>query len=62
LFAFTQPTKIYSKSIKHIKGSGIDYVNLNNYIADKFAWQTGYAAYSQLYELKEEEIKIIENA
>lgn len=32
--------------IKQVKGSSSHYVNEQNLIAEKFAWQTGYAAYS----------------
>ena len=32
--------------IKQIKGSSSHYVNQNNLIQEKFAWQTGYAAFS----------------
>jgi len=40
------PQKSISEVIKQIKGSSSHYINQNNLIADKFAWQTGYAAYS----------------
>ena len=40
------PTKSISEIIKQIKGTSSHYVNQNNLIAEKFAWQTGYAAYS----------------
>ena len=32
--------------IKQVKGSSSHFVNQQNLITDKFAWQTGYAAYS----------------
>lgn len=32
--------------VKQIKGSSSHYVNEQNLITEKFAWQTGYAAYS----------------
>jgi putative transposase len=32
--------------IKHVKGGSSHHVNLHDLINDKFAWQTGYAAYS----------------
>ena len=32
--------------MKQIKGSSSHYINKNDMIADKFSWQTGYAAYS----------------
>lgn len=40
------PQKSISEVIKQIKGSSSHYINQYNLIADKFAWQTGYAAYS----------------
>jgi putative transposase len=32
--------------MKQIKGSSTHFINENNLIDDKFAWQTGYAAFS----------------
>jgi putative transposase len=40
------PQKSIADVIKQIKGSSSHYINQDNLIADKFAWQTGYAAYS----------------
>ncbi len=40
------PTKSIAEIIKQIKGTSSHNVNQNNLIAEKFAWQTGYAAYS----------------
>ena len=40
------PQKSISEVIKQIKGSSSHFINQNNLIAEKFAWQTGYAAYS----------------
>lgn len=40
------PKKSIAEVIKQIKGSSSHYLNQSNLIADKFAWQTGYAAYS----------------
>jgi len=40
------PEKSIASVIKQIKGSSSHFVNQNNLILDKFAWQTGYAAYS----------------
>lgn len=40
------PKKSIAGIIKQIKGSSSYYINLNNLIAEKFVWQTGYAAYS----------------
>lgn len=32
--------------MKQVKGSSTHFINENNLIDDKFAWQTGYAAFS----------------
>lgn len=40
------PQRSIAEVVKQIKGSSSHYINQNNLIADKFAWQTGYAAYS----------------
>lgn len=38
--------KSIAEVMKQIKGSSSHYINQNDMIADKFSWQTGYAAYS----------------
>lgn len=40
------PQKSISEVIKQTKGSSSHFVNQQNLITEKFAWQTGYAAYS----------------
>ncbi|MBI3219404.1 MAG: IS200/IS605 family transposase [Bacteroidetes bacterium] len=40
------PKKSIADVIKQIKGSSSHFVNQDNIIPEKFAWQTGYAAYS----------------
>ena len=40
------PQKSIAEVIKQIKGSSSHYINQNDLTAKKFAWQTGYAAYS----------------
>ncbi|KHJ37754.1 transposase [Pedobacter glucosidilyticus] len=40
------PQKSIADVIKQIKGSSSHFINQNNLITEKFAWQTGYAAYS----------------
>ncbi len=40
------PQKSIADVIKQIKGSSSHFINQNNIIVEKFAWQTGYAAYS----------------
>lgn len=38
--------KSIAEVMKQIKGSSSHFINHNNMISEKFAWQTGYAAYS----------------
>lgn len=40
------PKKSIAEVIKQIKGSSSHFVNQNNLIVEKFAWQTGYASFS----------------
>jgi len=40
------PQKSIADVIKQIKGSSSHHINQNNLVSEKFAWQTGYAAYS----------------
>ena len=40
------PQKSIAEIIKQIKGSTSYFINHNNLIAQKFAWQTGYSAFS----------------
>ncbi|MDP2688153.1 MAG: transposase, partial [Aequorivita sp.] len=40
------PQKSIADVIKQIKGSTSHFINQSNLIPEKFAWQTGYAAYS----------------
>jgi putative transposase len=40
------PQKSIAEIVKQIKGSSSHYINQNNLISEKFAWQTGYATYS----------------
>lgn len=40
------PQKSIAEVIKQVKGSSSHWVNEQNIILEKFAWQTGYAAYS----------------
>jgi putative transposase len=40
------PQKSISEVMKQIKGSSSHYINKNDLITEKFAWQTGYAAFS----------------
>ena len=40
------PQKSIAEVINQIKGSSSHYINQNDLTSKKFAWQTGYAAYS----------------
>jgi putative transposase len=40
------PQKAVADVIKQVKGSSSHFINHQNLITEKFAWQTGYAAYS----------------
>ena len=40
------PKKSVADVIKQVKGSSAHFINQQNLIPEKFAWQTGYAAYS----------------
>ena len=40
------PQKSISEIIKHVKGGSSHWINEHDVIREKFAWQTGYAAYS----------------
>lgn len=40
------PQKSIAEVVKQIKGSTSHFINQNDLIDDKFAWQTGYAAFS----------------
>lgn len=49
------PNKSIVDVIKQAKGSSSHSVNAGNYILEKFAWQTGYAAYS----VSESQVEIV---
>jgi putative transposase len=55
------PQKSIADVIKQIKGSSSHFINQNNVIADKFAWQTGYAAYSVSESVVERVFQYIKN-
>ncbi len=40
------PKKSIAEVIKQVKGSSSHFINEQDLIPDKFAWQTGYAAFS----------------
>ncbi|MFP4292462.1 MAG: IS200/IS605 family transposase [Cyclobacteriaceae bacterium] len=55
------PQKSIADVIKQIKGSSSHFINQNNLIAEKFAWQTGYAAYSVSESVLEKVFQYIKN-
>jgi len=55
------PQKSIADVIKQIKGSSSHFINQNNLITEKFAWQTGYAAYSVSESVVEKVFKYIKN-
>lgn len=55
------PQKSIAEVIKQIKGSSSHYINQNNLIVDKFAWQTGYAAYSVSESIVQKVFEYIKN-
>ena len=55
------PQKSIAEVIKQIKGSSSHFINQNNIIQEKFAWQTGYAAYSVSESGVEKVFKYIKN-
>ncbi|MDP4953241.1 MAG: IS200/IS605 family transposase [Flavobacteriales bacterium] len=40
------PQKSIAEVMKQIKGSSSHYINQNDFIKEKFSWQTGYAAFT----------------
>ena len=55
------PQKSISDVIKQVKGSSSHFVNQQNMITGKFAWQTGYAAYSVSESIVEKVFQYIQN-
>ena len=55
------PQKSIADVIKQIKGSSSHFINQNNLISEKFAWQTGYAAYSVSESVVEKVFNYIKN-
>lgn len=53
--------KSIAEVVKQIKGSSSHFINQNNLIADKFSWQTGYAAYSVSESAVEKVFQYIKN-
>ena len=55
------PKKSINDVLKQIKGSSSYYINQNNLMVEKFAWQTGYAAYSVSESVIERVFQYIKN-
>ena len=55
------PQKSIAEVIKQIKGSSSHFINANSLIVEKFAWQTGYAAYSVSESVVERVFQYIKN-
>ncbi len=55
------PQKSIADIIKQIKGSSSHYINQDNLIEEKFAWQTGYAAYSVSESVVDKVFRYIQN-
>lgn len=55
------PQKSIAEVMKQIKGSSSHFINQQNLVADKFAWQTGYAAYSVSASVVEKVVEYIRN-
>jgi REP element-mobilizing transposase RayT len=53
--------KSISELIKQIKGSSSHWINQNNLISEKFAWQTGFASYSVSESVVEKVYQYIKN-
>jgi putative transposase len=46
LLFLQNPEKSIAEIIKHVKGSSSHWINQQNFIQSKFAWQVGYGAFS----------------
>jgi len=55
------PQKSIAEIIKQVKGSTSYYINKNNLVIEKFAWQTGYAAYSISESMVDKVFQYIQN-
>jgi putative transposase len=55
------PQKSITDVIKQVKGSSSHFVNQQNLLIEKFAWQTGYAAYSVSESIVEKVFQYIQN-
>jgi REP element-mobilizing transposase RayT len=55
------PQKSVSDVIKQIKGSCSHFINQQDFISEKFAWQTGYASFSVSESIVERVFNYIKN-
>lgn len=55
------PQKSIAEVIKQVKGSSSHYINSENLLREKFAWQTGYAAFSVSESVMEKVFNYIKN-
>jgi REP element-mobilizing transposase RayT len=55
------PRLSISELIKQIKGSSSHFINKNNFISEKFTWQTGYALFSVSESVVERVYRYIRN-
>ncbi|MDG1278829.1 MAG: IS200/IS605 family transposase [Algoriphagus sp.] len=55
------PQKSITEIIKQIKGGSSHHINQNNLTKEKFAWQTGYAAFSVSESVVEKVFQYIKN-
>ena len=55
------PQKTITDIVKQIKGSSSHFMNRGEFILEKFAWQTGYAAYSVSASVVEKVVEYIRN-
>jgi len=55
------PKRSIAEVIKQIKGGSSHFINQNNLITEKFAWQTGYAAYSVSESIVDKVFQYIKN-
>lgn len=55
------PGRNITEVIKQVKGSTSHYINQQNLIPGKFAWQTGYAAFSVSESVKDKVFEYIRN-
>ena len=55
------PRLSISELIKQIKGSSSHFINQNNFISEKFTWQTGYALFSVSESVVERVYRYIRN-